>query len=468
MPAAQIATCASMHVSSRRQRWQTWGLCAWICGLPMAAAWTVSVSEQSFPYFATGAPLQRLTWDRGLLQQGVVSSYGVRVTDNRVRVLTSPRGAPATHEAPCLPVLGALCKVHGDALLQPLGIGNGSLIFPTDGLVRTNSHTTFKGCVSGAGRHVVDGFVYDVSACDAFDSVLDVVFPGNTVGITRVHFSTTLYGVVGLLTVFVIVIITQNLAADMVQTDGNNSKIEPVGAVYCAALGVALFLVSCVAPGILAGLGDDPKAPNDAIHPLLRNLFYPIYTLSDTYFFLIVFACIILQLGVVLLFGLSRFVYHEHWKNIFNTQRGPGIWANIWRRENLAREGNLHSVNFLVTCVLLSVISTHGTGETFLTAPLTFVLTFRGLFKLCKISQHKCKTDNSKQSGEDWIVELDKRNVETFIVAVDFCIVVASVLFGIIPLSITSIEAITFCAMLFLVAAALAIETSRDLTRGDM
>ena len=84
------------------------------------------------------------------------------------------------HAARCDRAVDSLCVVRGDGLL-PLGIGDGSRVFPVEGPVVVHGNISL-GCHDGNGRTVTssDFSRYDVSACDTYDSVFDLLFLYNT------------------------------------------------------------------------------------------------------------------------------------------------------------------------------------------------------------------------------------------------------------------------------------------------
>jgi hypothetical protein len=117
------------------------------------------------------------------------------------------------------------------------------------------------------------------------------------------------------------------------------------------------------------------------------------------------------------------------------------------------RTGQLHSVNFMVSALLLAIFSTHGTVETVLTTPLLFVFMFRTLFKGYAI-------ENSYDTQKKKSVEINA--VEAFLVSVDCIFVAATHIVGTESLAETYLHGITSFCILFFLAHALAYEANRN------
>lgn len=418
-------SCGAYKVALRRGAMSAWLLLGLLLMPPPVAAWTVQLSENALPGLRVASNNEAVTWATGALNLALAADEGVRVTDNRLRVLTTPVHSSAEFSVPCERHPDALCQVKGDDLAESLGIGDGSLIFPVNGTVNLDPEFQFRGCTRGTGRVLVTSGRYDVSACDVFDSNLDVLLHDGRLSVFRVELNSTLYGWVGFVVIIAIVIITQNLAADLFHDA--SGTVHPVDAKWCVLLGAAIVALAGIAPGAEI----DQANACEGWHFTLCGLFYPLLSLTDQFFMFIALLYILVQV----LCGVAPEAV---------------LWMQGWWH-GAAPTGNkrpLHSVNFLVACILISVVSTHGSVETPLTAPLTFVLLFRVIFKVLSL---KLKSNTAE-------LEVSARVAEPLLVAADCVLIVNCTLLGVLPNATHPVEGITFCAMLFIVAAVLAHE----------
>jgi len=405
-----------------------------------AAAWTTQLSETSLPTFRTASSGELVRWTTGPHNMALASVDGVRINDNRIRVLHAPLDATPLFSTPCARHADALCVVTGDGLVDSLGVGNGSLIFPVQQPVQLDPEFKFRGCSRGEGRVVVTGGRYDISACDVFDSNLDIVFQNNQLSVFRVEVDAALYGWLGVTCIVAVVVITQNLAADLF--DDSPDAAHPVDVLWCAALGVALLVLSALFPGPAA---DTPGVCSDWRQFSCR-LFYPLLVRSDRVFL----AGVFLYVLVHILCGLGPTVLHWLTYAVRRLQNAAQGYDLVPGQQSTAPPiRSLHSVNFLVACILVSVVSTHGSAETPLTAPLVFVLLFRAAFKMLKMQ--RTAAAEAGASATDSVLE-------PFLVASDCLLILACVVFGVVPNAGSECEAVTFFAMLLAVAVMLAYE----------
>jgi len=418
----------------------------WVLILATMAAsgetWTTQLSEASLPAFRTASSGELVRWATGPHNMALASAHGVRITDNRIRVLHAPLDATPLFSAPCARHADALCVVTSDGLVDSLGVGNGSLVFPMQQQVHLDPEFKFRGCSRGEGRVVVTGGRYDISACDVFDSNLDIVFQNNRLSVFRVEVDAALYGWLGVTCIVAVVVITQNLAADLF--DDSPDAAHPVNILWCVALGVALLVLSALFPGPEA---DTPGVCSDWRQFSCR-LFYPLLTRSDRVFLAGVFLYVLIHI----LCGLGPTVLH--WSTVA---------AHCFQNPDQKTPPpirSLHSVNFLVACILVSVVSTHGSAETPLTAPLVFVLLFRAAFKMLKMQRAAAAMADASATAAAAMAGASATDsvLEPFLVASDCLLILGCLVFGVVPNAGSECEAVTFFAMLLAVAVMLAYE----------
>jgi hypothetical protein len=383
-------------------------------------AYVRSISEDRFPYMIDTDSRRHLDWGSGSLLQHVLGSAAVRVSDNRVRFIPAGWAIMDTHSssATCRPHRKALCIVEGDELNdEAIGVGNGSRIFPFHDTGVTVHGSTSHSCTHGAGRVVVasPSEVYDVSVCDTVDGSLDVLFTHDRIHLVRVNINNPLYIFSGIIVVLLIVFVTQNLAMDVMTDEVCKTATSSD---ICMALSLILAFCTCMLPGMINGGTPD--------------LFTPINTLVDLYYFYIVISYMGIHVFVWIVSACWRF-YHRQGAH------KPGD----------DRIGRLHSVNFMVCAILISVFSTHGTIETVLTVPLLFVFIFRTLFKIY------CIDSNSKVASS--------RNIlEAFLVSIDCIIIAVTHVAGTGPQAETHLHGTSSFCIIFFIAHALAYEATRD------
>jgi hypothetical protein len=396
-----------------------------------ALAFTAQLSEATRPMLHLADNGGAVRWDRGSLIQQVVSATALRVVDNRLRFLgRADSGEILTshydYATRCDRVADSLCLVQGDGLL-PLGIGDGSRIFPVNGPVVVHGNMS-SGCLDGNGRTVTssDFSRYDVSACDSYDSVFDLLFLYNTtrgefeLRVAPVQFPQTLYGVVGFIVVVCIVVITQNLAIDLMQME--SSKGVPVSTSTCMLLGIVLGVTSGLCPGWVRGSSN--------------YFFHATVTQTDQLYAGILITYINIQLALAFAFE--------------------------WVFQKDERRGKLHSVNFLLSVVLLALLSTHGTIETVLTPALFFVMLFRTTFKFIMLELNapspQLQSSNVMSSTQHATFPRDfywHRTLEMLLIALDAVVIISTLNAGVLPINSTNIEALTSASMLFIVGVAL-------------
>jgi len=282
--------------------------------------------------------------------------------------------------------------------------------------------------------------------------------------ITRVNVDTSLYVVTGMLVVVVIVLVTQNLAVDIM---GEDSTEEPaISTGVCMFLSLSLTVCSCILPGVFNGVGP--------------GLFVPISTLLDWYFFYTIIVYMSLHGFIWICISASRRLYHVYnttdklgeyrWYMYSSTRPvavdsvvGP-IAAGSTATPTLicpherpfsdgSRVAQLHSVNFMVCALLLSVFSTHGTVETVLTSPLLFVFMFRTMFKSYAI-ENSFKVPGISDTYTQVVFE-------PLLIALDIVVVGAIHVVGTQALAETTMHANTSFAIMLFIAHTLAYEGNR-------
>ncbi|KAJ1464958.1 hypothetical protein T484DRAFT_1757723, partial [Baffinella frigidus] len=454
------------------------------------------------------ASLRPVIWVRGSMLQHVLGSSAVRVTDNRIRFIPAAWtlitvGSYATESTSCTPHASALCRVSGSELRETLGMGIGSLVFPIDGMgVRVHGNTSHS-CKNGKGRiseasDMVEP-VYDISVCDVVDGPLDILFIYNRVYVTRVNVDTSLYVATGMLVVVVIVLVTQNLAVDIMSEHSTEESAISTG--VCMFLSLALTVCSCILPGVFNGVGP--------------GLFVPISTLLDWYFFYTIVSYMSLHGFIWMCISGWRRLYHfynidklhEYKWYMYSSTRPVAVDSltrpvavdsltrpvavdsltrpvavdnsttsvvvdsstrsvSVGKISNQTpvcpqerpfsdgpRVAQLHSVNFMVCALLLSVFSTHGTIETVLTSPLLFVFMFRTIFKSYAI-ENSFRVVGMSDSYTQVVFE-------PLLIALDIVVVGAIHVVGTQALAETTMHANTGFAIMLFIAHTLAYEGNR-------
>ena len=270
---------------------------------------------------------------------------------------------------------------------------------------------------------------------------------------TRVNVDTSLYLVTGILVVVVIVLITQNLAVDIVR---ENTQSEPaISTGVCMFLSLVLTICSCVLPGILNGVGP--------------GLFVPISTLLDWYFFYTIIAYMALHSFIWICMALTRKMYRFYTNGkvvnygwyTYSSEKfetlGKGS-SSVYPEKQVipeeSRVAQLHSVNFMVCALLLSVFSTHGTIETVLTSPLLFVFMFRTMFKSYAI-ENSFTTIGLSETYTQVVFE-------PLLIALDIVVVGSIHIVGTQALAETSMHANTGFVIMLFIAHTLAYEGNRS------
>lgn len=410
-----------------------------------------SAHEGRFPYVWDTISQKHVSWMRGSLLQHLLGSAGMRMTDNRMRFIPagwtviSVGGVDGGYSA-CLPHAHALCKVVGSELLPEMGVGVGSLIFPIANIpVHVHGNTSHV-CKNGMGRisaaSDIEGDRYDISVCDVVDGPIDVMFTHDKVYLTRVNVDSSLYVVTGLFVVVIIVLITQNLAVDILMTEGVGDDAIPTG--ICVFLAFALTVCSCILPGVLNGVGP--------------GFFVPISTLLDWYFLYMIIFYMSVHLFLWLLSVLSTwcipFLKRILLKGnpVIVVLSGASVVSG-----NAMRVGQLHSVNLMICSLMLAVFSTHGTVETVLTSPLLFVFMFRTIFKSYAVENSF--VNHGVSDSYTQVV------FEPLLVALDIVVIGVVHVVGMMALAETTLHAHTGLVMMFFIAHTLAFESNRSRRR---
>jgi hypothetical protein len=398
-----------------------------LCSLVLCEAYVLSVDEDARPFLTDASPRGGVSgsgggesgcvyWHRGSMLQRLTSTTALRVTYNRVRFITHgfrPR-IDKQYTATCLPVQNALCQVDSNNL-NAVGIHTGSFVFPTQGPVVVDAGSRHR-CSDGSGRDVVTNIPrYDVSACDVIDNVVDVFYTKEGVQIYEMKFNTALYTFVGILVIVLIVLVTQNLAADIFM---ENSETGSIGNGVCILLGSLLVICSCLLPGIVRVveyMGDPSQ-----ILCVTCNMFFAIVTQIDEHYFYFVLIYVFLQILLSLTF---------------------------------TRTTQLHNVNFMLCSILLTLFSTHGSMETILTMPLVAALLFRMFFKSFTLHFLHCVSTVEAHSVHNGVIE-------PFFIALDYMLIAATYVTGIEPLCDTILEAYTQFCIVIAITATLAYEAS--------
>jgi hypothetical protein len=398
-------------------------LCLLVCALHSSVAYVRSISEDRYPYMIDTDSQKPLDWGSGSLLQHVLGSSAVRVSDNRIRFIPAGWTILQTEKSStaCLPHPEALCVVEGDKLdNQAVSVGHGSRIFPFQDTGVTVHSNTSHSCTHGMGRVCLasPSQVYDVSVCDTVDGSLDVLFTHDRIQLVHININTPLYVLSGIIVVLLIVFVTQNLAIDVMSDEVSKTAVSLN---ICMILSLILVFCSCMLPGL--------------IKDGTPGLFVPINTQTDLYFFYMVLS----YMGVHVSIWVATAVYRNWCRPLANAS-------------GIGRIGHLHNVNFMISAILLSIFSTHGTIETVLTTPLLFVFLFRTLFKIYTID--KCSLYASLHTV-----------LESFLVAVDCIMVAATYTVGTGPQAETSLHGISSFCMIFFVAHALAYEANHTSKR---
>jgi hypothetical protein len=264
--------------------------------------------------------------------------------------------------------------------------------------------------------------------------------------VTHVDVDTSLYVVTGIFVVVVIVIVTQNLAVDIIIADTTEESAISTG--VCMLLSLCLSVCSCILPGVLRSTGP--------------GLFVPISTLLDWYFFYIIvsymtlhgviWVCMVLWTKISQLYTFSKkqprhkmFSY-----NSFDDTVSDHKTALVSPEPRVA---HLHSVNFMVCALLLSVFSTHGTMETVLTSPLLFVFMFRTIFKSYAI-ENSFKVIGMSETYTQVVFE-------PLLIALDIVVIGSIHVVGTQALAETAMHANTGFAIMLFIAHTLAYEGNR-------
>ena len=380
-------------------------------------AYVLSVKEGDRPFLVDSSPHgEPLQWRRGIMLQRLTSTTALRVTDNRMRFIAHgfrPR-IDFQHTASCLPVEKALCEIS-DRKLEDMDLYPGSFVFPTEGSVMVAADSRHK-CVDGGGRDVVANLQrYDVSVCDVVDTIMDVFYTNAGVHIREMQFNVPLYTFVGMLVVVLIVLISQNLAADIFTEDRETASIRNS---ICISLGSLLVVCSCLLPGIFRVVEQNRNYRQ--ILCVSCNMFFAIVTELDEHYFYFVLIYFVVQVVLALL---------------------------------LTRTSQLHNVNFMLCSILITLFSTHGSMETILTTPLVFALIFRMLFK--SFTLHFLNCASTVEAHTLHIVVL-----EPFFIALDYLLIAATYVTGMQPLSDTMLEAYTQFCIVTVIAGTMAYEAS--------
>jgi hypothetical protein len=256
--------------------------------------------------------------------------------------------------------------------------------------------------------------------------------------LTYVNVNTSLYVITGLIVVVIIVLVTQNLAVDILTHHG--TKESAISTSVCVFLSLSLTLCACILPGVVNGVGP--------------GFFVPISTLLDWYFFyVIVFYmsvhCFLWVLGVMwthCIPWLKRLTFEETPAVLVPPKEDNAV-------ETEMRVGQLHSVNLMVCSLLLSIFSTHGTAETVLTSPLLFVFMFRTIFKSYAVEN----TFTERGVSESYTQVV----FEPLLISLDIAVVGVIHVVGMMALAETTLHAHTGFVMMFFIAHTLAYESNR-------
>ena len=379
--------------------------------------YVLSVKENVKPFLVDSSPGGKaLQWRRGVMLQRLTSTTALRVTDNRMRFIVHgfrPR-INIQHTASCLPALNALCEIKGSNLTD-LGIHPGSLIFPTEGLVIVSADSRHK-CKNGNGREVTANLQrYDISACDVVDTVMDVLYTSAGLQVKKMQFNYSLYTLVGMLVVVLIVLISQNLAADIFTEGRETASIKKS---VCILLGSLLVFCSCFMPGFVRMIEHNKKYTE--IFCFSCNMFFALVTQLDEHYFYFVSIYFLVQIVLACL---------------------------------VTRTSHLHNVNYMLSAILLTLFSTHGSMETILTTPLVFALTFRMFFKSFTLNVLDCAFTAEAHTVHNGVFE-------PLFIALDYLLIAATYVAGMEPLSDTMLEAYTQFSIVSVLAIALAYEAS--------
>lgn len=385
--------------------------------------------------------------------QHVLGAEAVRVTDNRVRFIPAGWSMGSTLQdrsrfASCAPHPHALCRITGHELSDSMGVGEGSMVFPTNGIDVWVHGTTSHRCMNGYGRTSMEtnrsAMIYDVSVCDVVDGSLSVLFVDGMVDLMHVDINSPMYVIAGILVVVVIVLITQNLAVDILT---NTTDEAPVSTGVCVLVSLLLALCSCVLPGYIAGRGPGPFVP--FVTELDRFYFFTIVCYMTTH-------CT-LWTGNHVLGLLSRNTFSSKPTRMRPDQYMPLDFSEHGRDKKAVhsgfRVGHLHSVNFMVSALFLAIFSTHGTIETVLTAPLLFVFMFRTIFK-----SYAVENSSSEHGAIDSYIQAV---FEPLLIAFDVVVVCTTHIAGTQALAETSMHANSSFLILFFIAHTLAYEGNR-------
>ena len=454
--------------------------CSVLLALPVGGlAYVRSASEDHFPHVWDSQSKRAVVWVRGSLLQRVLGATAVRVTDNRIRFVPAgwtllawshpsealtesanekgviaftetealaeseskqdvPHVAlqpvvPLRHDAMCKPHMHALCRVESHTLRDTMGVGEGSLIFPTADTSVVVHGNTSHACKNGRGRTSVAAvasesvFVYDISVCDVVEGSLDVLFIHDTVQVVHIDMNSTLYVITALLVVLMVVLVTQNLAFDVITDVHGDSKEPAVSTGTCISLALSLAFSSCVLPGLITGG--------------VPGLFVALITVLDLYYF----AVLVLYISLHCLLWACGHIHAR-----LKARRDHSMMSQA----SFQRVGQLHSVNIMVCSLLLTVCSTHGTIETVLTMPLLFLFTFRTIFKCYAIENSSLSVAGSSDTYKQTVFE-------PLLVAFDIVVVGSTHVVGTSVLAETDIHSSSEFVIMFVIAHTLAYEGNR-------
>jgi hypothetical protein len=340
---------------------------------------------------------------------------------------------PLRHDAMCKPHMHALCRVESHTLRDTMGVGEGSLIFPTADTSVVVHGNTSHACKNGRGRTSVAAvasesvFVYDISVCDVVEGSLDVLFIHDTVQVVHIDMNSTLYVITALLVVLMVVLVTQNLAFDVITDVHGDSKEPAVSTGTCISLALSLAFSSCVLPGLITGG--------------VPGLFVALITVLDLYYF----AVLVLYISLHCLLWACGHIHAR-----LKARRDHSMMSQA----SFQRVGQLHSVNIMVCSLLLTVCSTHGTIETVLTMPLLFLFTFRTIFKCYAIENSSLSVAGSSDTYKQTVFE-------PLLVAFDIVVVGSTHVVGTSVLAETDIHSSSEFVIMFVIAHTLAYEGNR-------
>jgi hypothetical protein len=428
-----------------------------LCSVQGCLCYVRSAHEDHYPHVWDTESKRAVVWTRGSMLQHVLWAEAIRVTDNRVRFIPAGWSMVSTLQnmstfSSCVPHSHALCYVTGHGLSDSMGVGEGSMVFPTLGTDVWVHGTTSHSCLNGYGRTSMatnrSAMIYDISVCDVVDGSLSVLFVDDMVHLMHVDINSPMYVIAGVLVVIVIVLITQNLAVDILSDTTNE---PPVSAGVCVFISLLLTLCSCILPGFIAGRGPGPFVP--FVTELDRFYFFTVVCYMTTH-------CS-LWIGSHTWNWLSRNTFPGMSKRSRSDEYIPLVFIEDGVDKQVVtngfRVGHLHSVNFMVSALFLAIFSTHGTIETVLTSPLLFVFMFRTIFK-----SYAVENSSSKPGSLDTYVQVV---FEPLLITFDIVVVGTTHIAGTQALAETSMHANSSFLILFFIAHTLAYEGNRTRKR---